>query len=434
MRLHSVIMRELLHYRWNSAAGLAAVMLAVGAIAATAMILGAYEADAAGALHAKEARLQEQLADMRADVDQAMGELGFNLTILPKGQEVADWYAQDESAPTMPEVSVRKLREAGLKFVRNPVGQLRRRITWPEMNWPVIVAGRGSPERMVTAASQTRSRLPATQDEPAPLAARYLEPPEPGTVTLGYEIHTTLRLREGDEIQLMGRSLRVAQCLVQEGNREDVTATIALGDAQQLLDEPGRISEILAQSTPDALENIETLRAQVASVLPGAQVVQRVPDSVAAKLATMHARRIEQERLEQERVAQAGLNRDRRRLAGLVNLLVVASCGLWVGWLAWNNVAERRAEIGIWRACGLRAGSLAFVFLGRWLALGGLGTVAGFGAAAMLVAAALGGLDLLQPGALAIALAVALLLSGSAASVAALAAACEDPATALRAG
>ena len=53
MRLHSVIVRELLHYRWNSVAGLAAVTLAVGAIAATAMLLGAYEADAAGALHAK---------------------------------------------------------------------------------------------------------------------------------------------------------------------------------------------------------------------------------------------------------------------------------------------------------------------------------------------------------------------------------------------
>lgn len=433
MRLHSVILRELLHYRWNSAAGLAAIMLAVGAIAGTAMVLGAYETDAAGALHAKEASLQVQLADMRADVYHAMGELGFNLTILPQGQDVADWYAQDESAPTMPETAVRKLQQARLDLLRNPVGQLRRRVTWPEQKWPIIVLGRGSLDRTAAPAGASDAERPGTPDEPAPLAARYLDPPQPGTAAVGYEIHKVLGLREGDDIRLMDRTLRVERCLAQEGNRDDITITVALSDAQELLDEPGRISEIVAQSTPAALENLETLREQVAAVLPGAHVVQRVPDTLAATLATVHAHRIEQERLEQERAAQAGLNRDRRRLAGLVNVLVVASCGLWIGWLAWSNVAERRAEIGIWRACGLHARRLAVIFLGRWLALGAAGTAAGL-AGAMLATGAAGGLGPLPPGLLAAALLVALVLSALAASVAALAAAREDPATALRAG
>ncbi len=434
MRLHSVILRELLHYRWNSAAGLAAVMLAVGAIAGTAMVLGAYEADAAGALHAKEAELQEQLADMRADVYHAMGELGFNLTILPQGQDVADWYAQDESAPTMPEAAVRELQEADVDLLRNPVGQLRRRITWPEQKWPIIVLGRGTLEHATAPAGEPEPERFGAPDEPAPLAARYLDPPQPGTVALGYEIHKVLGLQEGETVRLMDRTFRVERCLLQEGNRDDITVTTALREAQELLDEPGRISEIVAQSTPAALENLETLREQVAAVLPGAHVVQRVPDTLAAKLATVHAHRIEQERLEQEQTAQAALNRDRRRLAGLVNLLVVASCGLWVGWLAWSNVSERRAEIGIWRACGLHARRLAAIFLGRWLALGAAGTTAGLAAAAALATGTAGRLGPLPPGLLAAALVVALVLSALAAAVAALAAAREDPATALRAG
>lgn len=441
MRLHSVIVRELLHYRWNSVAGLAAVMLAVGAIAGTAMLLGAYETDAAGALRANEARLQEQLADMRADVDRAMGELGFNLTILPQGQEVADWYAQDETAPTMPETAVGKLREAGIAAVRNPVGQLRRRVTWPEeerwKGWPVVVLGRGAiePGSETGAAERGSNSRPAeVSGEPAPLAERYLKPPPPGSVALGHEIHQTLGLRQGDEIRFHGRTLRVERCLLEEGNRDDITIVMTLREAQELLDQPGHISEIVAQGTSWALENIELLRQQVAQVLPGSQVVQRVPDALAARLAAMHAGRIERQRLEQERAAQAELNRDRRRLAGLINLLVVASCGLWVGWLAWSNVAERRAEIGIWRACGLRARRLAAIFLGRWVVLGAAGTAAGLTAAAALTPGAVGGSAALEPGLLAIAVVVALVLSALAASVAALAAAREDPATALRAG
>ncbi len=434
MRLHRVVVRELLHYRWNSAAGLAAVMLAVGAIAAAAMVLGAYEADAARALDAKDAKLLAQMSALRTDVYGAMGELGFNLTILPQGQDVADWYAQDESAPTMPEASVRQLREARLELVRNPVGQLRRRVTWPEQKWPIVVLGRGLLERPVAQAGAADTEPSDAPDEPAPLAARYLEPPRTGTAALGYEIHKVLGLREGDEIRLMDRTFRVDRCLVQEGNQDDITITVALSDAQEMLGRPGLISEIVAQSTPAALENLASLRKQVASVLPGAQVVQRVPDTLAAKLATVHVHRIEQERLEQERAAQAELNRDRRRLAGLVNALVVGSCGLWVGWLAWSNVAERRAEIGIWRACGLRARRLAAIFLGRWLALGAAGTAGGLAAAAVLATGTAGGLGPLQPGLLATVLVVALVLSALAASVAALAAAREDPATALRAG
>jgi len=148
----------------------------------------------------------------------------------------------------------------------------------------------------------------------------------------------------------------------------------------------------------------------------------------------VHVHRIEQERLQQEREAQADLNRDRRRLAGVVNLLVVTSCGLWVGWLAWSNVAERRAEIGIWRACGLRARRLAAIFLGRWITLGAVGAAAGLTAAAVVAPGAAGGFVALQPGLLAVALAVALVLSGLAAAVAAMTAAREDPAMALRSG
>jgi ABC-type lipoprotein release transport system permease subunit len=102
--------------------------------------------------------------------------------------------------------------------------------------------------------------------------------------------------------------------------------------------------------------------------------------------------------------------------------------------LAWSNVAERRVEIGIWRACGLHARQVAAIFLGRWLLLGAIGSVTGVVAAMAVMLLSGGEAGVWRPGLLAAALAVAMLLSGVAASVAVLAAAREDPAVTLRSG
>lgn len=433
MRLHRVVLRELLHYRWNSLAGLMAVMLAVGAIASTALLLGGYEADTARVLQAEEQLLQRRLTELRSDVERSLGQLGFNLTLLPEGHDPADWYLRDDAPPSWEESDVQRLRRAELSYLRNPVGQLRRRVTWPETEWSVIVVGRAALPENGGFSQAVASGRSLEADEPVPLASRYLRPPAPDHVALGHEIHRVFELSEGDAFEMMGRTFRVEQCLPQEGSRDDISVVMTLRDAQELLGEPGRISEILAQGTRGAWEDPDGLRAQVRGVLAEAEVVQQTPASAAASLAALHVNQTERQRLEQERAAQADLNHYRRQLATLVNLLVLGSCGLWVGWLAWNNVAERRAEIGVWRACGLRAQRLVAIFLGRWVCLGLLGTVAGLSAAVFLTPLPADSAPL-QAGLLAATLGVAILLSGLAAATAAWAAAREDPAAAFRAG
>jgi putative ABC transport system permease protein len=429
-----VILAELLHHRSNAIAGLAAVMLAVGAIFTTGVLLSDYETDSSRAFRAKQAKLETQLADLRADISRAMGHLGFNMTILPAGQDTADWYAQDQSSPTMAETSVRRLAEADGTGLCRVAGQLRRRIDWPERNWPIVVIGRGpvmSADPNTASETGQKSRPDAILRNPNLLPDRYAKPIEPGTVALGHELHKVFSLHTGDDIQLMGRTMRVARCLPQEGNRDDLAIWTTLADAQQLLAMPDHITEIVAQGTAAALEDLPQLRRQVSQILPGAQVVQRLPGTVASKLATTNTHRSEQARMQQELSTQADLNRFRRRLAGVVGTLVVASCALWIGWLAWSNVTERRVEIGIWRACGLRARRVAAIFLGRWLILGIAGAAAGLTAAALILLL-IGGVYVGQPGLLALALAVALLLSATAAAIASLAASRTDPAITLR--
>jgi len=61
-----------------------------------------------------------------------------------------------------------------------------------------------------------------------------------------------------------------------------------------------------------------------------------------------------------------------------VPLVLLVGAG-WLALLAWLNVRERRAEIGLWRALGHGSPRLAGLLLGKAMLLGGIGAVAGYG-------------------------------------------------------
>ena len=57
--------------------------------------------------------------------------------------------------------------------------------------------------------------------------------------------------------------------------------------------------------------------------------------------------------------------------------LVLAGCALLIGLLAFLNVRERQAEVGILRAIGLRSSQIYFIFLSKALFIGVLGALVG---------------------------------------------------------
>ncbi|MHC4199766.1 MAG: FtsX-like permease family protein, partial [Planctomycetota bacterium] len=103
------------------------------------------------------------------------------------------------------------------------------------------------------------------------------------------------------------------------------------------------------------------------------------------------------------------------------------------------NVRERRAEIGILRALGLRSRQILLVFLGKAIMIGLVGAVAGYLAGWIGGALWAGGPEgavslaaLFDPRALVLALVAAPVLSGLAGWLPAVAAAQADPAEVLR--
>jgi ABC-type lipoprotein release transport system permease subunit len=132
----------------------------------------------------------------------------------------------------------------------------------------------------------------------------------------------------------------------------------SLRDAQNILGLSGRITAIKAV---DCLcfekgDPVVTLRKEISSVLPEAQVLQ------VKSLASARAK---------QRLMI-------RNIFAVMLPFVVIACGVWIGVLAIMNVRDRRPEIGLLRALGYDTARVMLLFLGKAALVGLLGAVVGF--------------------------------------------------------
>jgi putative ABC transport system permease protein len=122
-----------------------------------------------------------------------------------------------------------------------------------------------------------------------------------------------------------------------------------------------------------------------------------------------------------------------------VPLVLLMGAG-WLALLAWLNVRERRAEIGLWRALGHGSPRIAALLLGKAILLGVAGAVAGYGLGTWIALSA--GPDIFQvtarsmraePGLLLWALLLTPLFAALASLLPAMLAVAQEPAKTLRA-
>jgi ABC-type lipoprotein release transport system permease subunit len=138
-----------------------------------------------------------------------------------------------------------------------------------------------------------------------------------------------------------------------------------LRDAQEILDSPGRISEIQAVDClcfVEGTDPLDILRREISAILPGTQVVQ--------------AKSLADARAKQRQMVY--------KTFALMLPFVVVACGVWVGVLTIMNVRERQTEIGLLRALGYGTGKIGGLFLGKALLTGLFGALLGFAVGAAL--------------------------------------------------
>jgi len=340
----------------------------------TSAALAAMQAETAEELQSLQAKADSDLDALESQTRRTMRDLGFNLRIVHKNTDLTQLYAQFVSFD-MPEEYVTRLAESPLiTKIAHLVATLRQMID---------VDGKA---RLVVGFAPEATQLHVEKKPPMGLQI------EPGIVYLGAVAGADYSV--GDTFSLRGHQFKVGRILPPHGTaEEDIAICLHLKDAQQVLEKPGRISEILAIGCKcQTVNRVEEITAQLETVLPEARVMEHRLQAIARdkqrQLVEQHhvqamaeyrqrreqivARELQarEQIIQQERAHRASMIGLLSGVASLITPLVILVCAIWVGMLAWSNVRERRSEIGLLRAIGKGSGSIATLFLGKAVLLG----------------------------------------------------------------
>ena len=423
------MVREILH-RWRSfALGIFAVVVAVGSLTGALTLLKVHDLHTQKILTDKEAETEKKMAILQDEMRKATLKLSFNLLILPKQQDIRDLHIKGFPSEYMPEEYAERLANSGIITVRHFLPSLQQKIKWPEKKRTITLVG-------------TRGEIPNLHKNPRqPL----VQPVPPGTIVLGYGLHQSLGLQVGDKTELLGKEFTVHKCYEERGSKDDFTAWIHLGQAQELLDKKGLINAILAleclcKGVDDLLAQV---RADIEQILPGTQVIEQGTKALARAESRAKVGQEAKAAIDRERRHRTQMRSEREFFAAVLVPLVMVACAVWVGLLAFNNVRDRKAEIGIQRAMGFRARQIMFLFLSKFLIMGllggALGILAGLGFGRWLGLTLEGHIEgitaageLFNPGLLLLALITAPVLTVVSGWLPTLVAIRQDPAEALR--
>jgi hypothetical protein len=427
MTLWGLVAREIAHRKLNFTLGVLGVAVAGGVITAALTVLRAHDLCTEDVLGRKEGAAEQRLAVLEDDYRKTMKELGFNVLVLPRGQELAEFWEKGYAEHTMPEAYVTKLANSKTALIQHLLPIVQKKVLWEEQKRRVILVG-------------TRGEAPASQrggkKEPMLLAV------PKGQIVVGAELARDLSIKPGDKLTFLGRELTVQRCLAQRGSADDATVWVDLAAAQEMLGMAGRINLIEALKCYCKGVTSEQVAKEIAGYLDNdVKVVLRENEVLVRERARERAAEEHAAAIAAERASRGELRRAREALAAVVAPVVVLGAAVWTGLLALGNVRERRGEIGILRAIGLRSGAVFRVFLLRALLVGTVGAAVGYagGLAASMAAAtwaesmrvpALSAL--VMPGLGACVLAAAPLLSALASWAPATLAAREDPAAILQ--
>jgi len=361
MKIRHLVAKEIGHRKFSYALSVFATLIAAASLIGSIVLLRMHDIRTSGILHAKEIELQKRMDKLNDDTRKSMLKLGFNLVILPKAQNMAEWYVDDYSTKYMPESYVDRLAESKIVDIRHLLPSLQQKIRWPERGRTIILMG-------------TRGEVPNVHLNPQkPLR----QPVPPGTIILGYELHNSLKIKVGDQVALLGKTFAVKECYRERGNKDDVTAWISLNEAQALLNKEGQINAILALECLCTGNSLQVLRKEVGAILPDTQVTEVEPSVLARAEARNQVSAEAETTLDKEVRGREILRTERERLTSILIPVILITCALWVAIMGFINVRSRRDEIGILRTVGVSARSIFMLFIWKHISIGIAGGFSG---------------------------------------------------------
>lgn len=361
MKTIRLILQEATHRRVNFLLALLSVTVATACFTGATTLLRLDDLVTGHILEAKRKAVELAGAELEDAMRKITKGLGFNILILPTGQDLAELHLEGTLSRTMPEDYVDRLARSGIVSINHLLPTVVRKIPWPEQGFPVILQG-------------TRGEVPLLHADPKqPL----LDAVSPGAIVLGAGIQKRLGAKPGDSVQLRGRTLAVSQIFEERGTPDDFTVWVHLRDAQTLLGLENLIHAIFALECHCAGNRLATIRQEITEILPGVQVIERGPPALARAEARNQARDTAIQALANETATRADLKRQHERVAAWLVPGALLAAMVWIGLATLANARERRAEIGVLQALGFGASAILGLFVGRALVIGLVGGLLG---------------------------------------------------------
>jgi len=362
MKLSRLVMREIFHRKMNFFLALVGVALAVSCVLATMAAMRSYDLNSDKIIAKMEADTQAEMKKLEDDIRKTMKGLGFNIYIFPKDQDMSEVYDQGFASKTMPEEYATTLANSKIVTVNHLLPSLTQKLEWPEKKRTVILIG-------------VRGEVPlAHRDPKSPL----IDPIKKGELVLGYELHRSLEIKEGDEVIFKGKKFRVGEAHAERGTKDDITMWMNLTECQELLGKKGQINAIQALECNCAtLDRLGEIRAELMEILPDTQITETGSTALARAEARTQAKATADKQIAAAKADRVRLSEEREKFAGVLLPIVLLFAMVWIAMLALMNVRERVTEIGVLRAIGVGSKIVLAAFLSRAVLAGLLGAIAG---------------------------------------------------------
>lgn len=294
--------------------------------------------------------------------------LGANILILPQTATLQDYYSADLEGGELPEEYVSLLTTSNLEGLDN---------LSPKLSIPIKIDDKDVTLTGILPKNEFQSKASwqgagifsrpkgcgnvddifgLTQKIPKEtlLRKRVIETLESNEVLLGSDIATKLKLQEGSDMSILGSAFKVSAILPSTGTVDDSRIFAHLHTVQDLTNKEGVINVIEVVGCCEQIS--KGLIAKITTLLPNAKIVT----------------------ISQVIDTQIRTNQLMRKLSLLFLVIIIAIGGATIANDMYNNVHERRKEIGTLIALGASSSTVLKIFLLKALVLGVIGGIGGY--------------------------------------------------------
>ena len=318
-------------------------------------------------------------------VARELDALGANILILPKSATLQDYYSADLQDDEFPEDYVTRLVLSDIQGLDNlspklsvpaEMGGTSFTLTGilPKNEFQAKAAWKGAgifarPQGCGTVSGSSGEAAPAVQSQPPPqetlVRRTVIDDLDSTEALVGADVAASLGIKEGETIDLLGKTFTVTAVLPATGTVDDARVFAHLHTVQRLT---GKGSVINAIEVVGCCNQISLgLVQKINRLLPEAKVVT-ITQIVDTQIKT---------------------NRMMSRLSMIFLGIIVLVGGAGIANYMYANVFERRREIGTLMALGATSSFVLRAFLAKALILGLAGGVAGY-ALGMVLSVTLG--------------------------------------------